>query len=248
MSSKRPSISSGSDKYKDLPMQPQAPAAPSDYVYDIGRAKPGGSTLEKIAREVRRMRPPLNVTTDNPRLNPPRSPAMPQSRHSRDISDASSNGARSGAEDVGRARGRGRSRSNASTAGNFIRRSLSRMRGRSRSRPGTAQSNYPREEERNDVPPTPSLPPPEMLSAFEDDDDENSGGKFWRSMSMTRSRSNSRGGVLRKMKSLGDTKAKGVHAGADEAFDPHEMKKQKEAWEARQRSRDDTGAPIGGVS
>lgn len=229
--SKRPSTSEG-DVNKDLSARPPLPTPPRpDVSYDFTRAKTGGSTLERITREFRRMRLQLNpVDTQRDAF---RSSSHRETRHSRDTSDASGSSKNISDERTGRDRSRS----------NVFQRSMSRIRARSksRSRPSTATGMRPADD---DVPPTPSLPPHGMYSAFEDDDDDDdddgrSGrSRFKRSLSLSRPRSSSRsGGALRKMKSFGETKVRGRRMGSDELFESKEMKMRREAWQASTRSR-----------
>ena len=210
-SSKRPSTSGSEGKEN---MRPKTPT------YDYERTRTGGSTLEKLAREIRKFRaPPASPTTEGfPTSRRPS--AAPTAQHSRENSDSSFNAARGRNQEPDRG-GRPRSKSNVLT------RSISRIRARSRSR---ARTPAPYDD---DVPPTPTLPPPQLpqeTSYFEDDEDTR--GRFRRSMSMTRGRSGSRGpGAVRKMKSLGDTKKRRK---GDETFDPDEMRRQRQAWEAKE--------------
>ena len=242
--SKRPSTSS-SDRNKDLPPQPPLPTSDqaAQVAYDFGRAKTGGSTLEKIAREFRKI--PIrsspgsatksNVTSGEGKLAATPTPSGHQStRHSREASDASSTGTRVARDEPS---GRGRSHSN------IFRRSLSRIRARSRSRPSTSHGTRADED---DVPPTPSLPPPGVMSAFDDDDDddERNRSRFKRSFSLSRGRSGSKGPTLRKMKSLGDT-GRSRRPSGGEAFDVQEMKATKEAWEAKLNQPQGSGEVIG---
>ena len=231
----RPSTSS-SDKNKTLPAQPFIIPSRPDVSYDIGRAKVGGSALEKIAREFRRVRPQLSPTTS--KENAQRSSNEQAANNRRETDD----GPQSPREAAQERSGRGRSRSNVFT------RSMSRMRGqsKSRSRPSTATGVRPADE---DVPPTPSLPPNGFKSAFEDDDDDDdersSRNRFKRSLSLSRARSSSRsGGMLRKMKSLGENKTREHLVGSDESFETQSMRMKREAWQASERSQPSIGAAM----
>ncbi|KAL9083894.1 MAG: hypothetical protein Q9159_005510 [Coniocarpon cinnabarinum] len=206
-SSKRPSTS-GSEGKENL--RPKTPS------YETERTRTGGSTLEKLAREIRRFRSPQNQPESQPVSRRP-SNIDPQ-QHSRDNSDASS----------GAARGRGADRNDSvRSKGNVLTRSFSRLRNRSRSRPKT-----PAPQDNDAIPPTPALPE-QPISIFEDDDPDEGRGRFRRSLSVGRARSSSRGsGVVRKMKSLSDTR-KGRQRDEEE-FDMEEMKRQRLAWERRE--------------
>lgn len=189
------------------------PSPATSYEARFPPAKTGSSAMGKIAREIKKI---SGFGSSSPKTRP---------------------------ETPDSTRGRGRQRQSAiedepqrprSRAGTFIR-SLSRVRSRSRPRSAAGE----RESYREEVPPTPTIP----ASFMDYSDDERDGrSKIRRSFSQFRSRSNSKGLGLRKMKSFDRSigrqgeRAYGSTASEAESFDVQQMRLARDRWESENAS------------